>query len=432
MEEDYNIRAYIESFKDGFIRGWAAVTPNLEQPNICNLYIDGQFISHIEGGIYREDLKDASIRAGVAGFLAPVPIAFCDGKEHTVDVRQSHSDLLINSKKLKFTRNKHLLPIDENIVFDQSNKVYTKQKKLLILAGFSNQSQLLNYQKKFIETFAKAGFYVIYILASDSPENLAGTLGLADRVIVRQNLGYDFGSWATAMQVCQHEFLMAEEIIYANDSIIGPLTSIDILLEKIKQSNADIWAITDSQAIKYHFQSYFWGIKKKTAQFFPALDAFLFYRQALPQDKAEAINDFEVQALDFFKKQGISVDILFPEYVLVSLAEDRFLIELQVYSEKWKILLNAPVTKGKKKAAAPNENMHNLAKIIMERRTTNSSHMYWNALIDSGFPFVKRELITLNPSNYPFPYQFRQVFEEYKVDYLLDDLATAFKLGRII
>lgn len=429
MKEGTDIKGYIESFKDGTIRGWVEVSPNLGQTNQFDLFIDGQFISCNEATRYREDLKDASVRSGVAGFLAPIPICLCDGEQHLVDIRLCASDVCIHSKELKLSRNKRLLPLDENIVFEQINRVYKKHKKLLIFAGFTNQSSLLNYQKQFIETFRKAGFYIIYIVASDHPETLTGFLDTADRVIIRRNLGYDFGSWATAIQVCQQELLFAAEIIIANDSIIGPLSSITPLLKQINQSNTDIWAITDSQDRKYHFQSYFWGIKKKSGHYFPLLDAFFFYRQALPENKEEAINDYEIQALSFFKDQGASVEILFPESSLISLAEDRFHVEIQEYSEKWQVLHSLRKAGD---ANIVNEHVLNLANIIINRNATNASHMYWNELITRGFPFVKRELITLNPANYPFPYQFRQVFEEYKAGYLLDDLATAFQLTRVV
>lgn len=426
MKEETNIRGYIELFKDGFIRGWAEASPHLDQENKFDLYIDDKFISCVDAKIYREDLKDASARSGVAGFLTPVPLVFCDGESHVVEIHARASDRAINSKELKLTRNKHLLPIDENIVFDQINRAYKKHKKLLIFACFTNQSQQLNYQKHVIETFRKAGFYIVYVIASDNPENLTGFLGASDRVIVRRNLGYDFGSWATAVQICQEEILFAEEIICANDSIIGPIASIEPLLTKINQSNTDIWAITDSQDRKYHFQSYFWGIKKKSGHYLPLLDAFFYYRLALPEDKNEAIDDYEIQALSFFKDQGASVEIFFPESSLVPLAESRFQTDLEEYSKKWQAIDTMYKTK------KVNKHILNLAKILINRKATNPSHMYWNELVSSGFPFVKRELITLNPANYPFPYQFRQVFEEYKANYLLDDLATGFKLSRVI
>jgi hypothetical protein len=53
-------------------------------------------------------------------------------------------------------------------------------------------------------------------------------------------------------------------------------------------------------------------------------------------------------------------------------------------------------------------------------------------LLDSGFPFIKRELLTLNPANYPFPTQFRTAFVEYNATELLEDLAESLKFTRIV
>jgi len=425
-----NHKGYIESFKEGFLRGWVAITADLNQANNFDLFIDGQFISCVDAKIYREDLKDASVRSGVAGFLTPVPLAFCDNQEHIVILKKTNTDWVIDTKTLKLSKIRHLVPLDENIIFDQINTSYDNHKKLLFLAGFSNQDKLLNYQKHYIQMFQKAGFYVIYILASDEPENLVAILSDADRIILRRNFGYDFGSWATAIQLCQHEILMAETIIIANDSMIGPIAPIDPLLEKIEQSASDLWAITDSQDRKYHFQSYFWGLKKKSNQFLPIIDAFFFYRYALPKDKEDAITQYEVEALSFFKSKGLSIEILFPEHDLIVLAEEAFITELQKHTEKWQALLKLSLSKGEKNTL--NKGVLNLATVLMNHQATNPSHMYWNALVDSGFPFVKRELLTLNPINYPFPQQFRQVFEKQGKAELLKDLAGAFKCTKII
>ena len=430
MEEKNDIKGYVESFKDGFIRGWVSITSDLSQPNICDLYIDNQFISQVEAITYREDLKDASVRSGVAGFLTPVPLIFCDNQEHIVILKINNSDQVINSKKLKLNRIRNLVSVDENVVFDQINTPFDSYKKILFLAGFSHQSELLNYQKHYVQAFQKAGFYVVYILAADEPENLAGVLGDADRVIIRRNFGYDFGSWATVMQLCPDEFVKAEYVIIANDSIIGPIDSIEPLLEKIENSASNIWAITGSQARKYHFQSYFWGLKKKSNQYFPMLDAFFFYRHPLPKDKQEAINHFEVQIFSYFKSRGLSIDVLFPEHDLIVLAEKAFITGLQKHTEKWQVLFDLPLNERKKKRL--NKGILKLARVLINHNATNPSHMYWNVLIDSGFPFVKRELLTLNPTNYPFPEQFRQVFEKNNQTELLDDLTDAYSTSKVI
>jgi hypothetical protein len=254
--------------------------------------------------------------------------------------------------------------------------------------------------------------------------------GDADRIIVRENSGYDFGSWATVFQLCQAEFLGAKEVIFANDSIIGPIGSIDTLLEKIHASTADMWAITDSQDTKYHFQSYFWGIKKKANQIFPVLDAFLFYRYALPKNKDEAIKNYELEAFGFFKEQGLKIDILFPEYALISIAEEKFVTALQAHTEKWQSLFKLPLMK--EEIHKLNSSTLNMATTLINHFPANPSHIYWNALLERGFPFIKRELLTLNPADYPFPTQFRDAFVEHNATVLLEDLAESLKFTRII
>lgn len=425
--DEKNIQGYVESFKEGFVRGWVAVTSDLNKANLCDLYIDGEFISCIDANIYREDLKDALIRGGVAGFSAPIPLVFCDGIEHCIELLQVNSDLMIHSKKLKLTKIRQLVPLDENIVFDSINTPYKNNKSLLLLAGFSNQSQLLNYQKHLVKQLQLSGCYVVYIIASDEPEKLVSILGGADRVIIRRNFGYDFGSWAAAIESCKRDISMAEHIIFANDSIIGPLAPLNELFSKIEKCHTDLWAITDSKDIKYHFQSYFWGIKKKKNKHIPVIDAFFFYRCALPKDKEEAINAYEIQLFNFLISHGMSIEILFPEYDLISLAEKKFTTELKTYFNKWEYLFKVPLKKNDL-----NEHIFNYAKILMERQATNSSHMYWNALFESGFPFVKKELITLNPANYPFPDQFRALFVKFKLTKLINDLSVAFKSKKIL
>jgi hypothetical protein len=430
ISNNYKISGNIDFIKDGFIHGWAVTNQNIAEKNYCDLFIDAQFISTFDCILYREDLKADSIRSGIAGFSQPIPLFFCDDKIHEVSLQIQGSDSVIHNKEIKITKNRNIILLDENVVFDHVNTPYLNHEKVLFLSGFTNQRTLLNYQKHFVQAFQQAGFYVVYVLASDIPNTLTGVFDSADRIIVRENVGYDFGSWATVYQLCQTEFLGAKEVIWANDSMIGPLGSLETLLEKITASKVDLWAITDSQDIKYHFQSYFWGIKKTVNQFFPVIDAFFFYRHALPKNKAEAIENYELEAYTFFRQQGLNIDILFPESALISMSKEKFMIDLQMYYEKWQFLFKLPLMK--EELHKLNSSALNMATILINHFPANPSHIYWNVLLDSGFPFIKRELLTLNPANYPFPTQFRTAFVEHNATVLLEDLAESLKFTRII
>lgn len=420
----------IDFVKDGFMHGWALATPNITDQNYCELWIDGQLITTFDAVLFREDLKAESLRGGVAGFSQAIPLSFCDDSTHDVSLRARGRNEILCTKTLKIPKNRNLVSLDENIIFDHINRPYEGHEKVLFLAGFTNQRKLLNYQKHFVRKFQQAGFYVVYILASDIPNTLTGMFGDADRVIIRENMGYDFGSWATLLQLCQLEFLGARDVIWANDSIIGPIGTIETLLDKIGSSTGDIWAITDCQDIKYHFQSYMWGLKKNANQFFPLLDAFFFYRHGLPKNKDEAIKNFELEAFSFFKEHNLSIDILFPEYSLLNIAEEKFCVSLQAYQEKWQFLFKLPFMR--EELHKLNSRVLSMAGTLMHHLPVNPSHVYWNALIDSGFPFIKKELLTLNPTGYPYPSEFRDIFKTHDATDLLDDLASSLRFNQII
>ena len=106
------------------------------------------------------------------------------------------------------------------------------------------------------------------------------------------------------------------------------------------------------------------------------------------------------------------------------------MIDLQMYYEKWQFLFRLPLMK--EELHKLNSNTLNMATMLINHFPVNSSHFYWNALLNSGFPFIKRELLTLNPASYPFPNQFRVAFEEHNATILLDDLAKSLKFTRII
>ena len=303
--------AHIEGLKNGKIKGWAAVN-ELVEDNICDLYIDNHHILTFSANIYREDLKDEYIREGVGGFLVAVPNVLCDGKVHVVDIVMHETTQKLYTKNLKLSNIQTFSYLQEGVLYDYIHHPYTEQKPVVLLAGFSEQNKLLNYQKYLIDTLRNAGLYVVYIIASNTPEELTGAFKTADRVIIRNNNGYDFGSWATGLLRCQKELYQTEDIYFVDDSIIGSLGSIQPLLKTIEQQECDIWAITGSHDVKYHFQSYFWGLKKSKNSFTPILDEFFFYRHPLPQSKQEAIHKYEIEGLSFFTSRELSVDILFP------------------------------------------------------------------------------------------------------------------------
>ncbi len=76
------------------------------------------------------------------------------------------------------------------------------------------------------------------------------------RVLVRENIGHDFGSWKVGLATVA-DLDRYDRLILANDSVYGPLQDLGRVFAAMEQTNADFWGVTDSRRYGHHLQSYF-------------------------------------------------------------------------------------------------------------------------------------------------------------------------------
>ncbi|MBP7796614.1 MAG: hypothetical protein KA059_07570 [Elusimicrobiales bacterium] len=84
---------------------------------------------------------------------------------------------------------------------------------------------------------------------------------LADIIIERENVGYDFYSYKIGLKELTN--ISLDEIILCNDSVFGPLYDLGPLFNRMSREDSDFWGITESTAKSYHLQSYFLVFKNK-------------------------------------------------------------------------------------------------------------------------------------------------------------------------
>jgi Rhamnan synthesis protein F len=177
-----------------------------------------------------------------------------------------------------------------------------------------------------------AGYRVVVVSTSESPEPLDWGIhrptGLT--VLRRPNVGYDFGSWATAIDRFP-VIAKAGRVLLLNDSLVGPFTSIAPLLAKFHASAADVWAVTDTSQFEYHLQSYVLG----------------FTGQTLREPPLQVIWRYEIGLSRLLRRERYGVDVAI-----------------------------------------------SCRHLVPDGR--NPAIIGWQGLLDRGFPFVKRELLT-NP-----------------------------------
>ena len=193
---------------------------------------------------------------------------------------------------------------------------------------------------------------------------------LVHAVLVRRNRGYDFGAWRDGLHALG-DLDRYDQLILCNDSVYGPFCPLAPLLAKADPDQADVWGMTEGRNHGPHLQSYFLLFHRRAT----LSAAFARFWAQLPyiDDKFAVIEAGELGLSRRLLAAGLRLRALFP----YEAAEARF-----------------------RAAADPARSTHQAMLRALDRgRAMNPSHHFWRVLIaELGLPFIKRELLALNPA----------------------------------
>lgn len=238
-------------------------------------------------------------------------------------------------------------PFSHKILLHREIKQKTSKKNLTIFSHYSSISKIDKYVLYYIEALAEISDVVFVSTASGLDEKTTACLNsYCTDIIVKENTGYDFGAWKTGLTIIGDRLNAYENLILCNDSIFGPLFSLENMFEKMRKSGADIWSVSDNYQIKHHLQSFFVVYTSKAFQSEVFLD---FYNNfTIIEDKQTLIVEKEIKFSDALKNSGL---------------------KLSSYCKA--------------------EDFDSYRNIM---------HHYWKELIITyNCPFVKRELLQMNP-----------------------------------
>jgi lipopolysaccharide biosynthesis protein len=212
-----------------------------------------------------------------------------------------------------------------------------------VLAHWAPESRLTRSVEELTAALVAHGYHVVLVSTAEDVAPLEWNRGRPASVTVlrRPNLGYDFGSWATALDRYP-QIATAESVLLLNDSLAGPFGPLDRLLANFHASSADAWGLTDTSQFGHHLQSYFLGFRGQCLQEGPL-------RRFWQTIRIESSKD------DVIWRGEIGLSRI--------LARERYVIE----------------------AAIPYRG------VVGEGQ--NPTIVGWRRLLDRGFPFVKRELL---------------------------------------
>lgn len=166
-----------------------------------------------------------------------------------------------------------------------------------------------------VNALLNEGIQVVLIANADlEPADLklpADLLAKLYGCLVRKNVGFDFAAWAHAYGLIKRE-LVRRRLFVVNDSIVGPLDlqAYRALLDRVRESSADLIGLTINPDPHDHLQSYYLVFNERLlhSQF---VDAFFRGVLNMPT-KQNVIDCYEIWLSAIVEEKGFSTVAIFP------------------------------------------------------------------------------------------------------------------------
>ena len=264
-------------------------------------------------------------------------------------------------------------------------------KKVALFVHFDAAGRVAPATRAFITSLNDAGLDVVFVTNSESI--LDEAKGFLKRhcagMIIRRNIGYDFGAWRDALDTLGLPRAETRAIFLVNDSVYGPFADLQPLLAAIDFERADVWGATESWQHRYHLQSFFLGCGEAVIRGRAWKD---FWRSVRPVPcKDWVIRHCEIGFTRAMAKGGARCAAIFPS---ANLLDEREIEHLE------RIIEDDLARRGQNSRIHAKA-VHAVRILRYARRDTNTlnpSVDLWRQLIQAGYPFLKRELLLRNPT----------------------------------
>lgn len=228
-------------------------------------------------------------------------------------------------------------------------------RRVCIFAHYDAAGEIKPYVRIHLSALKKLCDRIIFVTSSERTANMRSSLhDLIDDFLTVPNKGYDFGMWQHAINKVKLRNI--RELVLTNSSILGPVAPLEACFEQMAELPIDIWSMTDNHELLWHMQSYFLVFRERAL----VSGGFeKFWKQLIPyRDKWQTILSYELGLSTYFREEGLSLRALFPTHMIL------------------------PQNNGKNNITLKPKN----------------PVMAWpEELIQTGFPYVKIELLRENP-----------------------------------
>jgi hypothetical protein len=281
-----------------------------------------------------------------------------------------------------FRRARHVLDVwpEGTIEFDES---------VALFIHFDKQGRVGDHVLAYVRTLCSNGFSVIFISNSgrQRPDSFSELQPLCRAIVTRRNVGYDFGAIREGLELFGLPRENTQRLLIANDSVYGPLLSLEPMLARADFDQADLWGATDSWQHRYHLQSYFLLAGPKV-MVHPAWTSF--WRQVRPvSSKKWVVARYEIGLTQKLLSAGLQCKPLWSYQELIDqVVNEPFEIEPKLAEQDPMLQMRALASR-------------RLRSAIAHRAPLNPTADLWRQLLQVGFPFLKVELLRKNPTGVP-------------------------------
>jgi len=219
-------------------------------------------------------------------------------------------------------------------------------ENLCIFAHYDPDDIVDDHVLRYMRCIGESGFSVVIVSTAKLSRKWTELLNRhCVEVILRDNVGYDFGSWSTGITRYMTHF--CGNLLLANDSVYGPIGSLNTAFATLTSRSADFYGMVESREHLSHLQSWFLLFRPHVWKHETFLS--LFCQPPIQCSKQEIIQKFELAATQRLRQSGFRASSLYS-------------------AESCKI-------------------------------AANPTHFLWREMIEKhGIPFIKVELLTLNPA----------------------------------
>lgn len=251
----------------------------------------------------------------------------------------------------------------------QGKNLINKAKCLVLFSHFDAYGRVDEYVYEYLSWMKSNNMEIVFISSLVCDDDLLRLRDFCSTIFIKNDVGRDFGSWYLAIESLRSCLDSYQWVILANDSVYW-LPDFDFpIIDWADRTGLDVWGLCDSmQGGKYHIQSWFIALNRRSRQFYFQRLCKLWRDQTF-FTKAGLICDFEI---------GLSL-----ECALSGLKLGAFCSIHSVYKKA-----TEQSFAGKISFNATNFGIN----------LCNPTHKFWNILIeDFGLPAIKVELLRDNP-----------------------------------